>query len=328
MQIDGGRFLVIGGAGFIGSHLVDKLLARGAAQVRIYDNFSRGRLENLSVALQDARVHIFEPRGDILHKDTLLSAMQGIDGVFHLAALWLLQCFEYPRSAFDVNVQGTMNVVETLMACGVKKLVFSSSASVYGEPVEEPMGEDHPLNCVDFYGASKVCGEMILRSMHHRARSRGESAFDFVGLRYMNVYGPRQYDDGEYIGVVVNMLNALDSHQPPVIHGNGEQGYDFVHVEDCALANIAAMESDAVGEFFNVGTGTKTSIRALADALTSLHPSGLQPEYRETSRPAVRNRLGSIENAHTQMGFKARIPLEQGLAQYMRWRQARQTGKS
>ena len=320
MRIEGGRFLVIGGAGFIGSHVVDLLLERGAAHVRIFDNFSRGRLGNLALALKDSRTELFEPKGDILHKDTLLKAMEGIDGVFHLAALWLLQCYEYPRSAFDVNVNGVMNVVEATMASNISRLVFSSSASVYGEPLIEPMSENHPFNCVDFYGASKVCGEMILKSMHHRAKSRGENRFDFVGLRYMNVYGPRQYDDGEYIGVVVKMLNALDAGMQPVIHGSGEQAYDFVDVRDCARANISAMESDATCQFFNIGTGSKTSIRQLAQMLTENHPSKLEPKFMTADRPSVSNRLGLIDKAREDIGFSATIPIQRGLSEYISWR--------
>jgi UDP-glucose 4-epimerase len=320
MQIEGGRFLVIGGAGFIGSHVVDLLLERGVAHVRIFDNFSRGRLENLVSALKDPRVELFEPKGDILHKDTLCKAMEGVDGVFHLAALWLLQCYEFPRSAFDVNINGMMNVVETAIASDIKKLVFSSSASVYGEPLVEPMTESHPFNCVDFYGASKVCGEMILKAMHQRAKSRGETVFDFVGLRYMNVYGPRQYDDGEYIGVVVKMLNALDLGEQPVIHGTGEQAYDFIDVRDCARANIAAMESNVSSEFLNIGTGKKTSIQQLAQMLTEMHPSRLKPKFMPADRPSVSNRLGLIDKARDAIGFVAVTAFEQGLSEYISWR--------
>jgi len=193
MQITGNRFLVIGGAGFIGSHLVEQLLAEGAAHVRIYDNFSRGTRANLAQALCDSRAEIFPDGGDIMHRDILLRAMEGMDGVFHLAALWLLQCYEYPRSAFDVNVAGTMNVIEAVIASGVTRLVYSSSASVYGDAVSEPMEEDHPFNCREFYGASKVCGEMLLRALFHREEQKGRG-FQYIGRPRSR--GPGQHPGG------------------------------------------------------------------------------------------------------------------------------------
>lgn len=325
MEIAGRRFLVIGGAGFIGSHLVDLLLEAGAAQVRIYDNFSRGYLTNLKDALGDPRTEVFPDGGDILHYDMLERAMGGMDGVFHLAALWLLQCYEYPRSAFEVNVTGTMNVIEAAIASGVKRLVFSSSASVYGDAVAEPMTEDHPFNCQEFYGASKVCGEMLLRTLHNRQLQRGKP-LEYVGLRYMNVYGARQYDKGNYIGVVARMLNALDVGEPPVVHGDGSQAYDFVDVRDCARANLLAMRATTTNRNYNVGTGIKTSIGELASRLSVLHPSKLQPRFESVSRPYVRNRMGSTELAATELGFSAEVSLERGLRDLLAWRSLGQTG--
>ena len=321
MQIQDGRFLVIGGAGLIGSHLVDQLLAGGAKQVRIYDNFSRGSLENLKEAHEDARCEIFADGGDIQHKDILTKAMEGMDGVFHLAALWLLQCYEYPRTAFDVNIAGTMNVIEAVIASGVKRLIFSSSASVYGDAISEPMEEDHPLLCQEFYGASKVCGEMMLRALFNRENNRG-NGFEFVGLRYMNVYGPRQDDKGAYIGVITRMLNAMDSGEAPTIHGDGTQAYDFVDVRDCARANILAMQASTTNRFYNVGTGRKTSIAQLAELLARSHPNYLPAIFQPSERPFVKNRVGSIKQAQQELGFTAAIGLEQGLNALIQWRTA------
>ena len=202
MDILGKRLVVIGGAGLIGSHTVDQLIKHDVKEIIIYDNFVRGRYENLSEALKDPRVKIYDIGGDILQTDILDSALKGVDGVFHLAALWLLQCHEYPQSAFETNVRGTFNVMNSCVKNGVKRLVYSSSASVYGDAVEEPMTEDHPFNNQNFYGATKICGEAMLRSFYHRY------GLDFVGLRYMNLYGPRQDYHGAYIAVIMKMLDG------------------------------------------------------------------------------------------------------------------------
>ncbi|TMQ28799.1 MAG: NAD-dependent epimerase/dehydratase family protein, partial [Nitrospirae bacterium] len=192
MDLRGKKALVIGGAGFIGSHVTEELLREDVAEVVVYDNFTRGSHENLADALRDPRCKIFEFGGDVLHTDILNVATKGVDCVFHLAALWLLHCHNYPRSAFEVNIRGTFNVLEACMANKVGRLVYSSSASVYGDAVEEPMTESHPLNNTNFYGATKVAGEQMCRAFHHRY------GLDYIGLRYMNVYGARQDYRGAY----------------------------------------------------------------------------------------------------------------------------------
>jgi len=319
MQIQGKRFLVIGGAGFIGSHLVEHLLVEDAALVRIYDKFTRGTRTNLNNALRDPRVEVFADGGDILHRDTLLRAMAGIDGVFHLAALWLLQCHEYPRSAYEVNVAGTMNVIEAVIASGVKRLVFSSSASVYGDSINEPLQEDDPFNCQEFYGASKVCGEMMLRALYNREK-QNKNGFEYVGLRYMNVYGARQDDKGAYVGVIVRMLNALDSGEQPVIHGDGSQAYDFIDVRDCANANVLAMKATSSNQYYNVGTGIKTSITELVKLLSEMHPNKLPTRFEPGERPFVQNRVGSPVKACCEINFKSTIDLDMGLREFIEWR--------
>jgi UDP-glucose 4-epimerase len=322
VDLKGKRFLVIGGAGLIGSHTVDRLLREEVAEIRIFDNFTRGKRENLAQALQDQRVTIFPYGGDILHRDLLRAAMEGIDGVFHFAALWLLHCQDYPRAAFEVNVAGTFNVLETCLATGVRKLVFSSSASVYGDAVREPMDEDHPYNNKTFYGATKIAGEAMCRALYHRYKDTPQH-FDYVGLRYMNVYGPRQDDRGAYTSVIMKVLERLEQRQPPVIHGDGSQAYDFIHVKDCAEANVLAMKSSTTDAFYNVGTGVKTTIRELVELLLELTASPLPVRYEPAATTFVRNRVADTRRAAQELGFQARISLRDGLRDLLEWRRRR-----
>lgn len=317
MDIRGKKLLVIGGAGLIGSHVVDELLKEDVAQIRVYDNFLRGTHENLAGALKDRRVSIYEIGGDVCQTDILDSAMKGMDGVFHLAALWLLQCHEFPRSAFDVNIRGTFNVLEACVANKVPRLVYSSSASVYGDAVEEPMTEEHPFNNKNFYGATKICGEAMARAYHYRY------GLNFVGLRYMNVYGPRQDYKGAYIAVIMKMLDAIDRGEGPTILGDGTEAFDFVSVRDCARANVCAMKAETTDRFYNVGTGTRTSLKTLAEMLLKLTESRQSIKYAPRSQATlVRNRIGSPERAKREIGFLAKDGLEQGLRDLIAWRRS------
>ncbi len=321
MDIKGKKFLVIGGAGFIGSTLVDQLTKEDVKEIRIYDNFTRGSEENLAEALKDPRVKIFELGGELLHRDILNAAMKDIDGVFHLAALWLLHCYDYPRSAFEVNMGGTFNVLEAMINNGVQRLVYSSSASVYGDAVDEPMTENHPHNNTNFYGATKIAGEHICRSLYHRYKDT-DKHFDYAGLRYMNVYGPRQDYQGTYIAVIMKILDRLDKGLPPVVYGDGSQSYDFVYVGDCAKANIDAMKAETTDSFYNVGTGVKTSIAELADLILKVTGSTQTIEYQPGGLTFVNNRVGSPLKAQKEIRFKADIKLEEGLKQLIMWRDA------
>ena len=319
MDLKGKRFLVIGGAGLIGSHVVEELLHEGVKEVLIYDNFTRGRLENLATALQNSRVKIFPLGGDILHTDILQKAMDGIDGVFHLAALWLLHCWDFPRSAFDVNIAGTFNVLEACVQSNVKRLVYSSSASVYGDAVTEPMKEDHPYNNTTFYGASKIAGEHMCRSLYHRYKDSAQS-FDYVGMRYMNVYGPRQDYRGAYIAVIMKMLDRIDRGLPPIVYGDGSQAYDFIYVRDCARANVCAMKSEVSDRFYNVGKGVKTTIKELAELVLELTNPKLEIEYNPAGQSFVKNRIGSTHNITHDLGFEAKTELQEGLKELIKWR--------
>jgi UDP-glucose 4-epimerase len=321
MDLTGKKVVVIGGAGLIGSHTVDQLTRTDVAEILVYDNFVRGQAKNLAGALKDPRVKIYDVGGDILQTDVLQAALDGMDGVFHFAALWLLQCHDFPRSAFDVNIRGTFNVLEACVAKGIKRLVYSSSASVYGDAVEEPMTEDHPFNNKNFYGATKIAGEAMARAFHHRY------GLNLVGLRYMNVYGPRQDYRGAYIAVIMKMLDAIDRGEGPTILGDGSEAFDFVAVEDCAKANLCAMRAETVDRFYNVGTGTRTSLKELAERICHLTGCNQPINYAPRSQATlVRNRIGSPKRAAEEIGFTAEVDLDEGLRRLIAWRKADKAG--
>ena len=319
MKLDGKKFVVIGGAGLIGSHTVDLLLKHDIKEIIIYDNFVRGKEENLRDALKDRRVRIYDVGGDILQTDILQSALEGINGVFHFAALWLLQCHEFPRTAFDVNIRGTFNVIEACVEKNIERLVYSSSASVYGDALYEPMDEEHPYNNKNFYGATKIACEAMLRSFHNRY------GLNYVGLRYMNVYGPRQDYHGAYIAVIMKMLDAIDKGESPTIMGDGSEAFDFVAVEDCALANVRAMSASATDKFYNVGTGKRTSLKELAEKLVNLTGCNQPIQYKERSQATlVKNRIGCPKKASKEINYSSEIGLEEGLKRLINWRATHQ----
>jgi UDP-glucose 4-epimerase len=315
MDIKGKKLVVVGGAGLIGSHTVDLLTKEDVGEVVIYDNFTRGSWGNLETALRDPRVKVYDIGGDITQPDILESAFEGADGVFHFAALWLLQCHQFPQSAFKVNVEGTFNVLQACVAKNVSRLVYSSSASVYGDAVTEPMAEDHPFENKNFYGATKIAGEAMAHAYHHRY------GLDFVGLRYMNVYGPRQDYQGAYIAVIMKMLDAIDRGEGPTILGDGSEAFDFVAVEDCAYANVQAMKAAATDQFYNVGTGKRTSLKEIAEKLLKLTGSNQSINYAPRSQATlVRNRIGDPAKASREIDFTARIDLDEGLQRLIEWR--------
>jgi UDP-glucose 4-epimerase len=321
MDLKGKKILVIGGAGFIGSHVVQELLKEEVTEVIIFDNLTRGKISNLDVSLSDPRCSVFPDGGDIREIDVLNRAISQVDGVVHLAAMWLLHSKEYPRTAFDVNIQGTFNVLEACVNNGIERLVYSSSASVYGDAASIPMTEEHPFNNRNFYGASKIAGEAMARAFYDRY------GLSYVGLRYMNVYGPYQDQTAAYTGVIPIMLNKIDANEVPVINGDGSQAYDFVSARDVARCNVLSLKSVVSDEFFNVGTGVQTSIKELCDLILQLKGSELKVEYKpyseEDSRRMVQNRIGSTEKAREMLGFEYLDELREGLLELISWREGK-----
>lgn len=318
MELKNSKILVIGGAGFIGSFVVAELLKEDVAEVIVYDNFARGKKEYLSDSLKDKRCKIFPIGGDIREIDILDTAMQGMDYVICLSAMWLLHCKDYPRTAFDVNIAGTFNVLEACVKNKIKKLIWSSSASVYGDAVQLPMTEEHPFNNKNFYGATKIAGEAMCTAFNDRY------GLNVIGLRYMNVYGPHQDQTAAYTGVVPIMLNKIDANEAPVINGDGSQAYDFIYVEDVARCNVQALKSNQSFGFYNVGTEVQTSIKQLCDLILSLKKSDLKVTYKpysaDDARALVQNRIGSAVKAEKELGFKYKYTLEQGLTRLIEWR--------
>jgi UDP-glucose 4-epimerase len=317
-RIQGARFLVTGGAGFVGSTIVDQLLDAGAAEVRVLDNFIRGTWSNLSSALETGRANVIE--GDIRDADLVDRASEGIDYVFHEAALRITHCADAPREGVEVLIGGTVNVLESAVRHGIKKIVAASSASVYGEPSYLPIDENHPFNNRTIYGAGKIAGEQLLRAYYT------SSNLPYVAFRYFNVYGPRMDTVGVYTEVMIRWLDVIEANRPPLIFGDGEQSMDFVYVGDVARANLLALESDVTDEVFNVGTGVQTSLKELCGLILKLTDSPLKPEHREVRKVGnVQARRAAVEKAKTLLGFKSEVALKRGLRELMQWKRAAKT---
>jgi len=312
-RIRGGCALVTGGAGFIGSTIVDQLLDAGAAEVRVLDNFVRGTRENIAHALAHGGVKVIE--GDIRDVATVDRATTGVDYVFHHAALRITRCAEQPREAVEVLIDGTLNVLEAAVRRKVKKVIAASSASVYGDPSYLPMDEKHPFNNRTLYGAGKIANEQMLRAYYEMFK------LPYAAFRYFNVYGPRMDLEGVYTEVLVRWLDAIEAGRPPRIFGDGSQSMDFVFVEDVARANLMALESDVTDEVFNIGTGIQTNLKQLCNLLLRVTGSDLQPEYQEARKVAnVSARRAAVEKAEKMLGFRAHVQLEKGLRELIQWR--------
>jgi UDP-glucose 4-epimerase len=315
-DLKGASVLVTGGAGLIGSHVVDQLIGEQAAEVRVLDNLVRGRREHLADAEASGRVTFLH--GDVRDPACVRRAVRGCDYVFHQAAIRITLCAEQPRDCMDVLVGGTFNVFEAAVAEKVRKVVYASSASVYGAAEVFPTDErHHPYGNRTLYGAAKLMNEGIARSFHDMY------GLPSVGLRYFNVYGPRMDVTGAYTEVFVRWLDCVDRGVPPQIHGDGSATMDFVYVEDIARANILAMRSAADDAVYNVAGGTETSLLGLWEAIqevTGAHH--LCPQFQPPRKVnPVPRRLADTNRAREELGFVAEVSLVEGLRRLAAWRE-------
>jgi UDP-glucose 4-epimerase len=311
--IEGSRVLITGGAGMIGSTIADQLIERGVGSIVVIDDLSRGRLDNLADAMVTGDVTLLE--GDIRDTDLVARAMEGVDLVFHMAAMRITHSAEAPRQAIETMATGAFNVFEAAQAAGVRKVVAASTASIYGMATQFPTTEDHhPYGNRTLYGALKTFNEGLLRSFNDMY------GLDYVALRFFNVYGARMDVHGVYTEVLVRWMERLDRGEAPIIFGDGLQTMDFINVRDVARANILAMESDATDEVFNVASGVETSLLDLARATIAVMGVPVEPEFAEARKVnPVERRLAGTEAAAERLGFRAEMSLEDGLRDLVQW---------
>jgi UDP-glucose 4-epimerase len=312
--LSGARILITGGAGLVGSHIADKLIDEGIDEIIVIDNFTRGTQRNLEDACRRGRVTLY--RRDIRDRAAVAAAMAGIDYVFHQAALRITQCAEAPRECVEVLIDGTFNVLEAAVAAKVKKVLFASSASVYGMADVFPTPETHhPYHNQTLYGGAKVAGEQMLRAFHQMY------GLDYVALRYFNIYGPRMDVFGVYTEVMIRWLECIERGESPAIFGDGSQTMDFIYIEDVAVANVFAAKSQVTDEVFNVASGEETSLLQLLETLLTVSGADLRPTFKpERSVNPVRRRLAATEKAERLLGFRAKVGLEEGLRRLVEWK--------
>lgn len=298
------RVLVTGGAGFIGSHLVEALVTEGH-QVRVLDSLVKGKLNSIQPLIDEGRVKFIE--GDVRSRDVVDRAMKGIDYAFHTAGVHIKRSVESPEDMIEVNIRGSYNVFKSALNQGVKRVIFSSSSSIYGDPKKLPMSEDDPPVPVEPYGASKWMCEQLLKHL-------AKEGLEYNALRYFNVYGERQAAHAFYTTVISNFIKRLLDNQPPIIDGQGTQSMDFTHVSDVVQGNLLAMTSTACNEVFNVGTGVPTTVSELADILIRALNSRVQPEF--SGKPTlVSHRQADITKAKQLLGYEPQMEVIRGMTE-------------
>ncbi|OLB95497.1 MAG: NAD-dependent epimerase [Candidatus Rokubacteria bacterium 13_1_40CM_68_15] len=305
--LDGASVLITGGAGLIGSHIADRCVDAGVREIVVLDNLTRGRVDNLALASARGQVTLFE--GDIRDKSLVAEATEGIDVVFHQAAIRITHCAEAPRECLEVLIDGTFNVLEAAVQAKVARVIYASSASIYGQADAFPTPEtQHPYHNDTLYGGAKVAGEQMLRAFHQMY------GLDGVALRYFNVYGPRMDVYGVDTEVMIRWIDAIEGGRRPQIFGDGSQSMDFVFVDDVARANVLAAQASCTNEAINVASGTETTLRELLDTLLDVMAAELEPEFKpERKVNAVRRRLAATDKAERLLGFRAEVGLAEGL---------------
>lgn len=303
------NILVIGGAGFIGSNFINYFINNDKSNSRIivYDNLSRGSINNIN---DSEKIKTYYQNSDVRNIDYLEEVIckEKIDCILNFSALWLLHCEEFTDSAFEINIRGCFNVLKLIEKYKIKRYIFSSSASVYGDALYEPMDEGHPFNNNNFYGATKISCEEMIKAFSYKNK------FDAICLRYMNVYGEGQDDKGAYVPIIVNMIRRAKLNKPIEIYGDGSQSYDFINVKDCAVANYCAIKVDIKGfNTFNVGTGIKTSLIELSNNIKEIFKSKSEINFKKSPRIFVTNRVGCTKKSKKILNFKSNISLKRGL---------------
>lgn len=296
------KVLITGGAGFIGSHLAHDLVDKGY-NVVLLDNLLRGRPEYVDDIVSDKKAEFV--RGDVRDQKTVFECMKDVKYVFHEASLCINYCFARPEECLDVNIDGSYNVFKAAKELGVKRVIFASSASVYGNASHFPTNEDDKLSPLTPYCVSKIAGEYLLKI----------SGVEYNILRYFNVYGARQSTDAYYTSVIVNFIRKIRANESPTIHGDGRQTMDFINVHDIVRANYLAMLTSRANEVYNVASGVSTSVNGLYKILAQLLNSNVEPVYKPfpptgklvTRRQADISRLESI-------GWEPKVDLKEGLS--------------